>query len=304
MIELLRIPVELIRGPEPVMYFICLHIDEILMKHKQNKPLLGIGMGLPSPIQYEEGVAFHPAFMPGWHLFPIKDYLKGKYNCHVFIDNEVNTMALGEFAELKDRNIKNLLCVKVGTGIGAGIIIDGSIYRGEKGGGGNIGHIQIDHDSTPCSCGKTGCIEAIASVPAIEKKTEALSAKVPDSLLADLLKKNEEKTINNIRKAADQGDKTALQIIHDAGLTLGSLIGKLIIFLDPGMLIIAGRITVLGPIYLDCIRKAAIREAAPWVDAGFSIEFSKSKIDSSATGAALLCIQELFNRRLIAGTGN
>jgi predicted NBD/HSP70 family sugar kinase len=301
MIELAHFPVELVRGPEPVLEFICSHIQEIMVKHKKNQPLLGIGMGLPSPVQYEEGVALHPAFMPGWHLFPVKEFLSRRYHCPVFIDNEVNTMALGEYAELKNRSFRTLLCIKVGTGIGAGIIIDGNIYRGEKGGGGNIGHIRIDHDNTPCACGNSGCIEAIASVPAIETKAEQLLDKHPESVLSKYFKKNHHINITNIREAADQGDKLSLRIIREAGSVLGSLIGKLAIFIDPGMLIIAGRSTVLGPTYLDYIRKAALHEAAPWLDAGFAIEFSKLKADSSAAGAALLCTSELFNRHLING---
>ncbi len=299
MIESVRIPVDLMRGPEPVLELICSSTDELLKKHQENPmPLLGIGMGLPSPVQYEDGVAFHPAFMPGWHLFPVKKYLHDRYQCHVFIDNEVNTLALGEYAELKGRNLKTLMCVKVGTGIGAGIIIDGNIYRGEKGGGGNIGHISVDNE-TLCSCGKTGCIEAIASVPAVEKKAEQLAEQHPESVLAEIFRQQNKITINDIKSAADKGDRLALRVIMDAGTTLGSLIGKLVIFVDPGMLMIAGRLTVLGPTYLDYIRKATLREAAPWVDATFAIEFSKLKEDSSATGAALLCISELFKRQLI-----
>ncbi|QQO10167.1 ROK family transcriptional regulator [Breznakiella homolactica] len=300
MIESNRIPVDLMCGPEPVLEGICADIDAMLRKHKKkNTPLLGIGMGLPSPVQYEEGVAFHPAFMPGWHLFPVKKFLSDRYGCHVFIDNEVNTLALGEFAELKDRKLKTLLCVKVGTGIGAGIIIDGNIYRGEKGGGGNIGHIHVDHDNTPCSCGKTGCIEAIASLPAVERRAEQLAERHPESLLAEVLRKQKKITITDIRQAADKGDRLSLRLIRDAGTTLGNLLGKLIIFIDPAMLIIAGRLTVLGPTYLDYVRKATLNEAAPWVGAAFAIEFSKLKEDSSASGAALLCISELFGRQLI-----
>jgi predicted NBD/HSP70 family sugar kinase len=299
LIKIIRAPVEFERGPELLIEFICLKINEILSGKEENKPLLGIGMGLPSPVQYEEGVAFHPAYMPGWHLFPVKDMLSRRYHCPVFVDNEVKTMALGEYSEMKDRSIKNLLCIKTGIGIGAGIIANGNIYRGENGGGGNIGHMRVDNDTTPCFCGKCGCIEAIASAPAIEKKAEKIINSHPGSFLSGLYKERHAITITDIKQAADHGDPDSLRLIREAGTTLGSLIGKLIIFFDPGMVIIAGRLTNLGLIYLDSIRKAAINEAMPWISAGFTIEFSKLSADCSATGAALLCTNELFNKRLI-----
>lgn len=142
LIEITRNPVDLIRGPEATLNMICQQIDSLLAKYMTaSKRLLGIGMGIPSPIKYEEGVAFHPAFMPGWHLFRIKDILQDKYGCPAFIDNEVNTMALEEYTAKRSEKPKSLLCIKIGTGIGAGLIFNGTIYRGENGGGGNLGHI-------------------------------------------------------------------------------------------------------------------------------------------------------------------
>ena len=298
-ISFAQFPVNLERGPEPVVGDICTCLDKLCAENMENnKKLLGIGMGLPSPVDYEKGMAIHPAFMPGWHLFPVKQYLSERYNCFTVIDNEVNTMALGEYVEQKTDK-KTLLCVKAGTGIGAGIIINGTIYRGENGGGGNMGHIQIDGETSPCSCGKAGCIEALASVPALTAKAERLAAANKESLLYPILRENNHISIQDIRASADKGDSLSLDIIREAGTVLGTLIGKMVIFLDPGSLIIAGRLTAFGPNYLDYIRRAVIKQAAPWITSGFHIEFSRLGDESAATGAALLCLEEFFEQRLI-----
>lgn len=298
------IPIDLAVGPEPILQKICSTIDDLLLHVNQQKnlPILGIGIGLPTPINYEKGVAYHPAFMPGWHLFPVKDYMSKRYSCHTFVDNEVNAMALAEFEEFKDE-YSTLLCVKVGTGIGAGIIIDRKIYRGENGGGGNIGHIQVEGDSTQCACGKQGCIEAVASVPAVLQQATEVAISKKDSLLHALFnQRNQEHlqlSLHDLKDAADRGDRGALQIIKEAGLRLGTIVGKMLIFLDPGILIISGRLTILGPNYLDYIRKAVYKQASPWIGPDFQVIYSRFGDESAAKGAALLCIQEIFAHNYI-----
>lgn len=298
------LPIDLAIGPEPILESICITIDEMLERvRKENPlPLIGIGIGLPTPINYQKGVAYHPAFMPGWHLFPVKDFMNERYGCHIFVDNEVNAMALSEFEDYKDQ-YSVLLCVKVGTGIGAGIIIDGRIYRGENGGGGNIGHIQVDGNPTPCACGKNGCVEAIASAPAIIGKASSIASNLSEGFLhkkyVERKGKNEDLTLADIKESADHGDRNALELIKEAGLNLGLIVGKMLNFLDPGILIISGRLTVLGPNYLDYIRKAVYREASPWIGPDFQIVFSKYGDASAAKGAALLCTQELFTHNYI-----
>lgn len=298
LIEIIRLPIDLMRGPEATLNLICDNIDILLHKHSSNEiPLLGIGMGIPSPVKYEEGVAFHPAFMPGWHLFNLKEYFFDKYRCPSYIDNEVNAMALEECFSLAKNKFKTLLCIKIGTGIGAGVIINKQIFRGENGGGGNIGHIQMDTVTKACNCGKIGCIESIASVPAIIESAIQKRKDHPDSLLNTI--DSETLCLSDIRYCANQGDRLSLKIIEEAGTIVGQLIGKLTTFLDPGTIKITGRATILGPNYLYYIRNAIQKEAAPWIGPEFSIDFSDLTEDSAATGATRLCINELFERQLI-----
>lgn len=298
LIEIVRLPIDLIRGPDATLNLICKNIDILLKKYSSKKvPLLGIGMGIPTPVKYEEGVAFHPAFMPGWHLFNLKEYFSDKYNCPIYIDNEVNTMALEEYISSNKEDLKTLLCIKIGTGIGAGIIINKQIFRGENGGGGNIGHIQMDNITKVCTCGKIGCIESVASVPAIIETALIKRQSHPNSLLNKI--ESDELTLSDIKNCADKGDRLSLTIIEEAGTIVGQLIGKITTFLDPGIIKIVGRATILGPNYLYYIRNSIQKEAAPWIGPEFNIDFSKLTEDSAATGATRLCINELFDRQLI-----
>lgn len=298
-IEIIKEPVNHSTGPDAILSKICSNIDLLMKKHCKNGKILGIGMGIPTPVKYEEGYANNPSFMPGWHLYNLKDYFKEKYNCPAFIDNEVNIMALEEFQHKQKKDDHVLLCIKVGTGIGAGLVIDNKIYRGENGGAGNIGHIQINNSHQLCECGKVGCIEAIASAPAILKKASKIADEYPNNILTKLKKDHGKITIEDIKKAAEDGDNIALAIIKEAGESIGEIIAMLTMFLDSGSIVLAGQLTRLGPIYLYHIRNMVQKKTTPWIGHNFSIYISELSSDQTATGAARLCKYELFSRNLI-----
>ncbi len=299
-IEIIRKPVDLVRGPEPILHEIDGYIEQLQGKYcTETKKLLGIGMGVPSPVKYEEGYANYPAFMPGWHMFDLKRYFQDRYRCPAFIDNEVNTMALEEYQQRPNKQTRVLLCIKVGTGIGSGLVIGNSIYRGENGGGGNIGHIQVTNATQQCECGKTGCIEAIASAPAILKRATEFATGSKHSKLHEIYAANGKLEISDIKTAADDGDRIALGIIQYAGESIGEIIGMLTMFLDPAQVVIAGQLMQLGPNYLYYIRNTVQKKAYPWIGHNFSIEFTQQPSSSAAIGAARLCISELFGRQII-----
>lgn len=298
-IEIIKNPVDLLRGPEPILNEICEHIDHLKKKYCKQTKILGIGLAIPTPVKYEDGYANYPAFMPGWHMFDLKKFFWDKYSCPAFIDNEVNTMALEEYQQRKNKDSRILLCVKVGTGIGAGLVIENKIFRGENGGGGNIGHIPIRNATEICECGKTGCIEAVASAKAIKKKAFEIAKQREKTHLSEILKEKQYLDIQDIKDAADRGDRDALTIIKEAGEAIGEIIGTLVVFLDPAEVIITGQMTQLGPNYLYYIRQTTQKIVNPWVGHNFRMDFSILPTSSSAIGAARLCISELFEKKLI-----
>jgi glucokinase-like ROK family protein len=289
-------PVDLSLGPDPILAQIYLRIEEMLSAPGLSKmKLLGICMGLPSAVDYQRGTAIYPAFMPGWHQYPVREILQSRYGCPVFIDNEVNNMALGEYSLGMERKYKNLLFVKAGTGIGAGIIVNGEIYRGQTGFAGNIGHLQMEGHSEICQCGKKGCLEAIASGSAIALKAKQLINTGQSVLLREVYEKTGEITAKEVKYAASQGDASCSQIIREAGTILGELIGRIVVFFDPSIVIIGGGLTGLGPSYLSFIRDGVLSQSKPWINPEFEVKESTFGDKSGVIGSVMLCIKELVS---------
>lgn len=297
-LETVVIPSNLKIGPEPVLQTICETI-EVLTKKLSSKKILGIGLGIPAPIRYEEGEAYFPVNMYGWHLYPIKKFFKKKYICPVFIDNEANTMALYEYSQLNNKSIKSLMGLKIGTGIGAGLINSGEIYRGENGGVGNLGHIKVCGNNKPCTCGKLGCLETVCSVPAIINKAIEIAKDNPSSILNKYYNNSNTLTLDDINNSIENNDNKALELVRTTGTTLGAVIGQFITFVDPGVVIVSGSICTLGPIFIDFVNREVAKQIFPLKGTNFVIKYSKNHGKSSAIGAAQLCIEELFIRQLI-----
>ncbi len=282
--------------PHAILKQLIMTITTLIgQSHRPTKRVLGIGIGLPSPVDFNEGFAVHPAFMPGWHHFPIKSILQNHYHCPVFVDNEVNTMALGQSYLSEECRDANIIFVKAGSAIGAGIIINGEIYRGNSGLSGNIGHIQIDGRTEQCKCGKLGCLEAIVGGVALGKKAEQAAKHWKSNLLQTTYTKKGSLDAADIQQAAAKGDAEALRLIQEAGQVLGSLLGKLIIFFDPKAVVIGGGLTGFGPQYISYIRESIIQQCTPWIRSDFSVYETEYGSDIGIIGSAMLCIKQLLD---------
>ncbi|MDA3833245.1 MAG: ROK family transcriptional regulator [Spirochaetales bacterium] len=283
-------------GPNVILEQLTQAIDSLVENNKQaKKQILGIGIGLPSPVDFSEGYAVHPAFMPGWHLFPIGKILQEHYRCPVFVDNEVNTMGLGESYLSNEYRDKNILFVKAGTAIGAGIIIHGNIYRGNSGLGGNIGHIQIEGHTQQCKCGKLGCLEAAAGGEALGNQAVSAAENGKSPVLMEIYNKKGFINAADIQQAAAKGDTESLRIIKHAGLTLGKVLGNLVIFFDPKAVVIGGGLTGFGPQYIAYIRESIMHQGTPWIRSDFTVRESHYGSRIGIIGSAMLCIKQLID---------
>jgi len=283
-------------GPQAILKQLVISID-MLLGQSQNPTIrvLGIGIGLPSPVDFNEGYAVHPAFMQGWHEFPIKRILQKHYHCPVFVDNEVNTMALGQSYLSEDCRDANILFVKAGSAIGAGIIIQGEIYRGNSGLSGNIGHIQIEGRTEQCKCGKQGCLEAIAGGDALAKRAEQAAKQGKSPLLQTAYNEKGFLDAEDLQQAAAKGDGESLRIIRESGQVLGRILGKLIIFLDPKAVVIGGGLTGFGPQYISYIRESIMQQCTPWIRSDFSVHETEYGNKIGIIGSAMLCIRQLLD---------
>ncbi|MGV9574727.1 ROK family protein, partial [Streptomyces nigra] len=223
----------------------------------------GAGIGVPGPVRFPEGVPVAPPIMPGWDGFPVREALSQELGCPVMVDNDVNLMAMGEQHAGVARSVGDFLCVKIGTGIGCGIVAGGDVHRGVTGSAGDIGHIQAVPDGRPCACGNRGCLEAHFSGAALARDAVEAAEQGRSVELASRLEANGTLTAVDVAAAAAAGDATALDLIREGGNRVGQVIAGLVSFFNPGLVVIGGGVTGLGHTLLAAIRTRAVPEAAP-----------------------------------------
>ncbi|MBK9927650.1 MAG: ROK family transcriptional regulator [Anaerolineales bacterium] len=221
--------------------------------------LLAVGVGVPGPVITDAGMVIAPPIMPGWDRFPIRTVLEKKWGCPVTLNNDAELGALGEWAYGAGRGEKNIAYIKVGSGVGAGIIINQQIYGGTTGAAGEIGHLTIDENGPLCNCGNHGCLEAFAGGYAIARQGQLLAKSGKRTLLSET--PLDSITASEVAEAARRGDLHAQEILRRAGTAIGVAIAGLINLLNPGVVIIGGGVAQVGDIITAPIREA-VRERA------------------------------------------
>jgi glucokinase-like ROK family protein len=284
------------QGPEIVMERIFHVTDQLLNKYKLVQGnILGIGMGVPGPVEFATGTPVSPPIMPGWHRFPVKKVLMDHYSCPAYVDNDVNVMAYGERYSGSGKNIDNFLFIKVGTGIGAGIFCDGKLYRGSQGCAGDIGHIGVDGNTTPCYCGNKGCLEIIAAGPAIGNLAKEAAAAGKSFLLAEKLKEQGFITAKDVGVLAEHGDLACVDLIQKSGRTIGQVLAKLINFYNPSLIVIGGGVTGLGGRFLAAIKEVVYSRSLPLATRELMIQSSSLGDRTGMIGAAAMALNEVFS---------
>ncbi|MBN1485198.1 MAG: ROK family transcriptional regulator [Chloroflexia bacterium] len=248
--------------------------------------IFGVGIGVPGPLDFATGKPIFPPIMPGWHDTPIRERLRERLNKPVYLDNDANLGAIGEYWWGGGRGARNVAFIKVGTGIGCGLIIEGQIYRGEIGSAGEIGHTVIDEDGPPCRCGSAGCLETLAAAPAIlHVAAEA------DPALAS----NGKLTILDLIEAAQDGHLLSRRLFAQAGRRIGTALTSLVNLLNPGIIVIGGGVARAGPFLLDPLRETVQQRALPVAVQGTRIVESQLGADAIAIGAVTTVLRELFS---------
>jgi glucokinase-like ROK family protein len=257
-LEEVETPFRVDKGPQE-----CLQeADRILGKLLQKRGLLSanlaaIGVGVPGPVIADKGMVMAPPIMPGWDRFPIRATLESQWGTAVTLNNDAELGALGEWAYGAGRGEKNLAFIKVGSGIGAGLIINQQIYGGNTGSAGEIGHLTVDENGPLCACGNHGCLEAFAGGHAIASQARKLVASGKRTLLSE--NNLDSITARDVAEAARRGDLTAQEIIKRSGTFIGIAIAGLINLINPSTVIIGGGVAQVGDLLTGPIRQA-VRE--------------------------------------------
>ncbi len=205
----------------------------------------GVGIAVASPLDPRKGVLYNPPNLPGWGIFPLLPYLQKRISLPIYIDNDANLFALGEWRWGAGERKSPLVCLTLGTGIGGGIIYDnGAIWHGSHGTGGELGHITVDMNGPSCNCGNRGCLEAMASATALERWFRTALKSGRSSLAPQDAKAKE------IFEAACDGDPLAIEAFQWAGKNLGVGLASLANIFDPKVIVLGGGLSTAGMLLL------------------------------------------------------
>ncbi|MFK3983917.1 ROK family protein [Micromonospora sp. NPDC050397] len=284
-------------GPKVILQ----RVNELLHKAKVEgayERLDAVGIGVPGPVSFRDGVPVSPPIMPGWDRFPVRELLTREHKCPAVVDNDVNIMAIGERHGGVAHSVDDFLFVKIGTGIGCGIYLTGEVYRGTDGCAGDIGHIQVDSHGPMCSCGNVGCLEALFSGAAMAKDATVAARSGASPVLAERLAASGAVTALDVAEGAVEGDVTCIRLIRDGGRRVGGVLAGLVSFANPSMIVIGGGLAQLGHILLAEIRSVVYRRSLPLATGNLPVVLSELGPRAGVTGAAVLASDVAFGEAL------
>ncbi|RPE44088.1 putative NBD/HSP70 family sugar kinase [Streptomyces sp. Ag109_O5-1] len=271
-------------GPDAVLGELGRWFAELLEKagHRAAE-VCGVGLAVPGPVDTETGRVFQPPIMPGWDGYDIRGRMARAFTEHtgappvpVLVDNDANLMAYGE-QRAGHPDCSAFVLVKVSTGIGAGVVVDGSIYRGIDGGAGDIGHIRVGAEAQ-CRCGSYGCLAAVASGGAVARKLA--ESGVPAASGSD------------VRDLLASGHPEAAAVAREAGRMVGDVLATVVTLLNPGVLMIAGDLA--GTPFLTGVRELLYQRALPRSTAHLDVVTSRLGERAGLIGAGALVVEHLY----------
>jgi predicted NBD/HSP70 family sugar kinase len=225
----------------------------------------------------------------------VRDVLAGHLGCPVLVDNDVNIMALGEMHRGVARTVDDFLFVKIGTGVGCGIVVRGSVYRGVSGSAGDLGHIRVDDDGPVCTCGNVGCLEAHFSGGALARQAMVAARSGSSAHLAERLREADVLTAADVAAAAASGDPVSVEMIRTGGRRLGQLLAGLVSFFNPGAIIIGGEVAHgLGHPLLAEVRSVVYRRSLPLATENMPILLSEMRGDAGVVGATRMISDQVL----------
>ncbi len=266
----------------------------------QGLRLLGIGVGLPGMVDTDHGIL---AYAPNldWRDLPLRKMWTKRFSLPVFIENEANAAAMGEYYFGAGQGASNLLYLSTGVGLGGSIVIDGKVMRGMNGFAGEVGHMQIDSRGELCGCGKRGCWETTAGPLAVVSYVRTKIDAGQKSIVSEMMKGNHKKTdFSTILQAAEKKDRLALKAFEHVGAKLGVGMASLINVLNPQMIVIGGVLSQAADHILPAARKTAELESMDHVNKDLQVKSSAHGMDACTLGAATLVLDAIHREPMLA----
>ncbi len=268
------------------------------LTHRAEHPLLGIGINTPGLVDARSGTVLR-AVTFGWEDVPLGNLLKERYRLPVSVANDSQTLALARYMFGENPSTPNLVVIKVGRGIGAGIVLGGHLFSGDGYGAGEIGHMVVVENGVRCNCGNHGCLETVASSAVILRQAYELAVANSHSALHHRATSPDALTVADLAWAATAGDAGIHQIIAGAGRYLAIAVANIVSVLNVHQIVITGRVAPLGNLLGDAIRIELARRALPTLVRGTLVEVAEMGPEAPLVGAiAPLLTQELGLARL------
>jgi N-acetylglucosamine repressor len=251
--------------------------------------LLGIGVGTPGLVDTTTGT-IRWAVNLDWQDLPLGRLLQERTGLPAYVANDSRAAAMGEHLFDLGRRTPNLVAIKIGNGIGAGIVLGGELLQGDGFGAGEIGHTSVVDDGAACRCGRFGCLETVASSRAVVAQAEEVARETPTGALGRRLAASGRLTIGDVAAAVGDGDEPARRVAAAAGRWLGRSIAGLTGVLDVHHVVLLGAVTELGPAWLDAVRDEAARRALGLLTRDLHIEVGGAAEDAVLLGASALMV--------------
>jgi predicted NBD/HSP70 family sugar kinase len=268
-------------GPEAAMDRLARTWGELLDSvRKTPGHVRGIGLGVPGPVEFAAGRAVHPPIMPGWDGYEIAAHLRERHGVPAVVDNDVNIMALGERSAMVNPP-DDMVFVKVGTGIGSGLILGGRMHRGATGTAGDIGHIQIANNESPCRCGNVGCLEAVAGGGALARELSAAGLDVVQS--------------RDVVKLVRNGEHDAIHAVRRSGRVIGEALASIVNLLNPSLIVVGGDLAGAGEQMVAGIREVIYKRSTALATHALEIRPSKLGDHAGVVGAAMLALDRILD---------
>lgn len=239
--------------------------------------VVGVGVGIPGPLDSRTGRAVGGTIHPEWVGVAVREEMEALFGVPVSVDNDCNLGALAEVTWGKYKTTENLAFVKIGTGIGSGLVLNGRPFRGKIGVTGEIGHTTLDDQGRVCRCGNRGCLETMASTKII---LELLNGRTDSDL-----------TVDDVVALALQGDPATLRVIDDAGRAVGRVLGTLANLINPEVIVVGGPLSALGELLVAPVRRGLIRYAIPVIGESTTVVPTSLGDRAEALGAVAMVIQ-------------
>jgi predicted NBD/HSP70 family sugar kinase len=280
-----QVDVDMNDGPDAVLAAVETELTALRNTVPARVPVRAVVIGLPGPVDGTQGVPIRPPIMPGWHAYPVAARLSQTFGCPAVLENDVNLRALGEARALPADQVP-LLFVKVGTGIGGGLVSrEGVLHHGADGAAGDIGHVRVrGAPDDACVCGNVGCIEAVASAGAIARRLGAPGRPVP---------------IAEVRALLARGDPAAVAAVREAAALIGELVATLVHFYNPARVTIGGGLAAASDELLAGVRSVAYQRALPLATRNLVLTNSVLGEYAGLAGAAVLGIERVLSTESI-----